>query len=249
MYDSSHIIKRILLLLIFLPACALAVTKHAPAESIYSPPWIVQSTSFAMVTFSLPAADVKKYLPAGISPLVKDKGLVPTTLEVYSTERIAGLPTYKIAFIVVDIADHPSRTGTPGHFAIWGRVDSKSSLDFFTREFGFPYKLASQLDIQAGANTYKASIAGELRLHIEPLRDKPLDGNGVVDMLSIRPGTGLVKTEVPFLTQGYFGNMVSLHIEAKGDPVLDLLKNAKPDWSLIAEQQIFSYSQLAVVGR
>lgn len=243
-----HFYRKCLLLLLLMPVVALAASKPS-TEAPSSPSWVVDSKSFAMVTFSLPAEEVKKLLPASIIPLVNDKGRVNTTLEVYNTERISGIPSYEIVFIVVDVANHPSRTGMPGHFAIWGRVDSKPSQDFFSKEFGFPYKLTSAIDIQPTANAYKASIAGELQLHIEPLRDQPFEGNGVVDMLSLHPEKGLLKTEVPFLTKGHFGNVVSLNITSKGDPLLDLLKNTKPDWSLVSDQQVFTYSPWVSVTR
>jgi hypothetical protein len=242
----SYLIQHILLFTALLSAYTQAAIISSAQNS---PSWIVQSKSFAMVVFSLAVEDVKKFLPAGVIPQLNEKGKVTTTLEVYNTEQIAGIPTYKIAFIVVDIASHSSRHDIPGHFAIWGRTDSESSQDFFRHEFGFPYKVASQLHIQSTATSFKTSIANELQIHIEPLRDKPVEAGGTVNMMSVRAGTGLIKTEVPFLTKGYFGNLVSFTISAREDPLLGLLKSVKPDWALVSEQQIFAYLPWVVVGK
>lgn len=226
----------------------LVKAANVVASNAYSHPWIVRSNSFFMISFHLKATDIKQFLPEGVKPSLNEHGLVNVTFEMYETEKISGLSPYKAAFIVIDIAGHPSRKGVPGHFAIWGRVDTPAVLDFFKQEFGFPYQLAKQLDVTTSPAQFSGVISSEkgelLKVSIEPLKDQPFAGDGIVDMVSVRPGLGLVKAEVPYLTNGHFGKVTYLKINPQGDPLLTLLKDAQPAWSLVADDQTFSYSHV-----
>ena len=229
--------------------CLLVACTQSPiAHSYTSSPWLVESRSFAMISFSLHPDDVRPHLPAGLAPQINDKNRVTCILEVYATERIAGLPNYTMAFLVVEIAGHPSRTGTPGHFAIWGRLDSPASLDFFAQQLGFPYRLASRLDIQVSQNSHRTLIADTsgdlLDFQLEPIRESPVTTQGVVDMLVFKTGEELMKAEVPYLTAGYLAKVGSFKVLTKRDPLLNLLTEAAVDWALVSNQQIFTYSPL-----
>lgn len=236
---------RICLVLVCLCASLLSpVTQAHSTPQPSSLPWLVQSKSFCFVIFHLAADDVKKHLPPGVEPQLNDQGLVNAFFEIYETERIAGLPAYKMAFIAVDIANHPSRTGVAGHFAIWGKVDSEASVAFFQRTFGFPYQYVREFNIEANQGKVLGSIGNSLRIQIEPLDENVSTSEGVVNMLSIHRdrNKGLINTEVLYLTKGRSGKIQLLDINAEKEPVLALLKYAQAQYTWIAEDQIFTYS-------
>jgi hypothetical protein len=219
------------------------------ANSYQGQPWLVESSSFAMISFSVDPDVIQTFLPPELKPHLNGENRVPLILEVYSTEKIAGIPAYKTAFIVVEVAGYPSRTGTPGHFAIWGRVDSPASRDFFS-SLGFPYSLATTMDIRtADQQTFIADVSGGLlNFQLDPSRDAPFVGQGTVDMLVFN-NQKLMKSEVSYLTQGVFAKVTSFKVLANNDPVLNLLKSAVPDWALVSDKQIFSYSHLVPVNK
>src|SRR5690606_6747275 len=138
-----------------------------------SPPWTVHSDNFFMIVMSLKAADVQKLLPAGVEALSNQDGMVPAIFEMYDASRVSGIPDYKIAFIVVEIKNHNSRDGTPGHVAIGGSTDSSESLEVLKHHFGFPYTLSPVIAIgkEQGAHTGSIGAAGKelLRVKIEPV--------------------------------------------------------------------------------
>lgn len=219
-------------------------------QSQQGQPWIVESNSFAMLGFSVDPKSVQMFLPEGFRPHLNDKKQTSLIVEIYSTERIASIPAYKTIFIVAEVADHPSRGGTPGHYAIWGRIDSQTNMDFF-RDLGFPYQLAQTLDIQPG-KTHRTKIvdaSGEmLSIELEASADAPFFGQGVVDMLVLK-NRQMLKSEVSYLTQANFAKVNEFKILAKNDPVLNLLKDRVPDWSLVSDKQIFSYSHLVSLNK
>lgn len=212
-------------------------------------PWLVESNSFAMLSFSVDPKSVQPFLPEGFAPHLNDKKQTSLIVEIYSTEKIAGIPAYKTVFIVAELADHPGRSGMPGHYAIWGRLDSQANVSFF-RDLGFPYQFAQTLDIQSG-KTYQtkvADISGELlNIQLES-SDAPFSGQGVVDMLVMK-NQQMLKSEVSFLTQANFAKVNEFSVLAKHDPVLNLLKDRTADWSLVSHKQIFSYSHLVSLSK
>ena len=220
-------------------------------QQAWSHPWLVRSTSFLMVQFQLDREDVAALLPPGLSPQADAQGKVNATLEMYATERIAGLPGYRTAFVVVDVADHPSRAGTPGHFALWGRVDHAGALDFFRSQFGFPYELAQRLEVEAAGGRH-GGVVGDggtpaLEVRLEAIAAQPVEVGGVVDMLAMHPDAGLVRAEVPYLSRGHFARVETLRIDPQGDRLLALLAATKPAWALVADDQSFAYSHVVVV--
>lgn len=212
----------------------------------FAPPWVVESENFLMVAFHLKPDDVRRLLPKGVEPLVNREGTVGALLEMYETKRISGLPNYKIAFIVVDIQGHPSRTGMPGHFAVWGRVSPLESLAAFKSHFGFPYQHGEQINFKVERNAHFGAIgpAGKelLRVKIESMADQPIAAEGSVNMVGMNADSGTVKAEVPYITQGHYGKILNFEVRPGKDPVLKLLRNTKPAWALVSKDQVFSYS-------
>jgi hypothetical protein len=214
-------------------------------QSQQGQPWIVESNSFAMLGFSVDPKSVQAFLPEGFTPHLNDKKQTSLIVEIYSAERIAGIPAYKTIFIVAEVAGYPSKGGTPGHYAIWGRLDSQTNVDFF-KSLGFPYQLAQTLDIQPGKihRTKIADASGELlSIQLESSTDAPFSGQGVVDMLVLK-NRQMLKSEVSYLTQANFAKVNEFKVLAKNDSVLNLLKGLAADWSLVSDKQVFSYSHL-----
>ena len=218
-------------------------------QSQQGQPWVVESSSFAMLGFSVDPKVVQPFLPEGFTPHINDKKQTSLIVEIYSTEKISGIAAYKTVFIVAEVADHPSRGGTPGHYAIWGRLDSQANVDFF-RSLGFPYQLAQTLDIQPGKThqTKVADTSGELLSIQLETSDAPFVGQGVVDMLVLK-NRQVLKSEVSFLTQANFAKVNEFQVLAKNDTVLNLLKDRIADWSLVSDEQIFSYSHLIPLNK
>lgn len=211
-----------------------------------SPPWLAQSQSFLMATFALKADDVRRLLPRNLEPLADANGMVVATFEMYETARVAGLPGYKTAFVVVDVKGFDSREATPGHYAVWGRVTPQEALSAFRGHFGFPYRLADLTVSDSGGQrtgVIGAPGAELLTIRLEPLAEQPFTGQGAVNMVGSKPGHRIAYAEVPYLTRGNMARIVDLDIRPAGDPVLTLLKDAAPLWALVSSDQLFSYSR------
>ncbi|HEX7026034.1 MAG TPA: hypothetical protein VF268_02245 [Gammaproteobacteria bacterium] len=224
----------------------LLCSKSLAGQTEYAPPWTAHSENFFMIVMSLHAGNVQKLLPKGVEALANEDGMVATIFEMYDTGRVSGMPDYKIAFVVVEIRNLNSRDGTPGHFAIWGKTDSPESLEVLQNHFGFPYSLAENITVGKEQNAYTGSIGAPgkemMRVKIEPVPEQPFTGEGIVNMVGLNGERNIVKSEVPYLTSGYTGRIVSFEIQPQGDPVLELIKNATPAWSMVSDNQIFSYS-------
>ena len=52
-----------------------------------------------------------------------------------------------------------------------------------------------------------------------------------------------------FLTQANFAKVNEFKVLANNDAVLNLLKDVAPEWSLVSEKQIFSYSHLVSLNK
>lgn len=234
-------------IILFTANVPLLAQDATPAEvPKLAPPWVVQSEKFLMVAFNLKAADVRKLLPKGVEPLLNKEGMVGALLEMYETSRISGIPNYKTAFVVVDVQGHDSREGTPGHFALWGRVSPLESLEAFRDNFGFPYEYAENFGfrIEQAAHTATVGPPGReiLKVMIAPVAEQPFEGQGIVNMLGMNADSGIVKSEVPYLTRGHSGKVLNFQVRPNGNPVLKLLKSATPLWAVVSKDQIFSYS-------
>jgi hypothetical protein len=217
------------------------------ANTIQSPPWLVYSRQFLMVVFHADAKAVQAVLPKGIQVQPNQDGKASLMLEIYNTERTNGIPIYQMAFIVADINDYPSRNGTPGHFALWGRVDSPDALRQFREVYGFPYDVAESITVDMHEGKHRGVIEfgdeGSIRAQIEPLVDQTFKQDGVVNMVGMLSPNSLTIGEVPYFTHGNVGKIIELEIKnPKGDPILTLLKGAQPVWSMVSVDQMFSYA-------
>lgn len=243
---NTKFIGFVLTLIAFSLLCDPLVQAQNKPRPLPSPPWTAQSDNFFMIIMSLKAADVQKLLPKGVEALANNEGMVTTIFEMYDTKRVSGMPNYKIAFIVVDIKNQNSRDGTPGHFAIWGKTDSAESLEVLQEHFGFPYGLAENITVGKEQNAHTGSIGAPgkevLRIKIEPVPEQEFANEGIVNMVGVSGDRRVVKSEVPYLTSGYVGKVVTLDIQPQGDPVLELIEKATPVWAMVSDNQIFSYS-------
>lgn len=233
----------LLVLAAITPGASLAQTPQAPH---FPPPWVAESKNFLMAIFNLKADEVRKLLPKEIEPLANKDGLVPVTLEMYETARAASIPSYKTVFLVVDVKGHDNREGAPGHFAVWGRVTPEEALVPFKAHFGFPYRF-SEMSVTAEAKAFTGVVGtadkAQLRIKLERQADQPFSGQGSVHMVGVKRGTGVVRSEVPYLTQGHVAKVTAFEVQPEGDPWLTLLKEAAPVWALVSTEQVFSYSR------
>lgn len=237
----------VLLCVVILTANPSFAQSAAPEQAPqFAPPWVVQSENFLLVAFNLKPEEVRRLLPKGVEPLVNKEGTVGAMLEMYETKRISGLPNYKIAFVVVDIQGHESRAGTPGHFAVWGRVSPLESLAAFQSHYGFPYQYGEHISFRMEQDAHVGVIgpAGKetLKVKIAPIAEQAFEGEGSVNMVGMNADSGSVKTEVPYITSGHFGKVLEFEVRPGRDPVLKLLRKAAPAWALVSKDQVFSYS-------
>lgn len=230
---------------------AISQSDGGADKPVYGPPWTAHSNNFLMMIFNLPVNEVKKLLPEDVEALANEAGMVTTILEMYETSSVSGIPDYKTAFLVVDIKNMDSRNGTPGHFAVWGRVDEPQALDVFRSHFGFPYSHTERISVSPDKNVYTGVVgaAGKeiLKVKIESVQEQPFSSTGTVNMVGLKNRQTVVRSIVPYLTKGYAGKVVSFEVRPDGDPALALIKEAQPVWSIVSTEQIFSYSQ-AIAG-
>jgi hypothetical protein len=232
-----------------LSALVLSLVESAGAQTT-SPPWLMQSGNFFMVVFKSKADAVQKLLPKGVEALADKDGLVGTALEMYETSRASGIPSYRTAFLVVDVKGHDSSGGTPGHFALWGRVSPPESLNAFVSHFGFPYEDADiTLGLEEGTHVGIIADAGKeiLKVKVEPVADQPIAVQGRVNMVG-RKANGVVRSEVPYLSHGNAGKVVTLEVQPQADAALALIQGATPVWAMVAKDQTFSYSAPTSAG-
>lgn len=209
-----------------------------------STPWIVNSNNFLMINFKVNAKEITPLLKTDIALKVDKDGLVNTMIEVYSAEKISGIAEYSIAFIVVETESYASRDGTPGHYAIWGIASPTQSVKFLNETLGFPYQDGTiKIEYKKPKITATISDATGALLEIEAaeISDKSFSGKGMVNMLATKSNQ-LFKSEVPFISEGFFANTSSFKVITNKDPLLKLLASTSPAWSIVADKQIFSYS-------
>lgn len=241
-------------------------------QPTYGTPWLVQTDQFMMAVFSVPLDQVGLFMPDDISPFINEQGEANVTLEIYHAPTTVGIAPYSLAFVVVDMADAASRTGVPGHYAIWGGVLEKDALSYLDGQLGFPYVPLESFAIsmnedgnsrepsargagvapsakntkQESSGIATASLAtskGEqLTLTLLPDNSKPFSGQGVVDMWVSRPAKA--RSEVSFVSRGYMANVQAFSVNAPSQSGLSVLSNKQPLWALIADDQTFTYSRM-----
>jgi hypothetical protein len=196
-----------------------------------------------MTLFNLKPEDVQPFLPAGIKAKVNDAGMVTGGLEMYETDRIQGTPNYGIVFIFVEVVGLESNNGTPGHWAIWGRVNQQVTLQNMQHYFNFPYELEN-ISVEESAGIYRGRVGtGVISLKIRFNDKAPFGGEGIVNMCSISKDGKILKSEVPWFSEGSVGELMDFDIVAEGDKVLQIIKGIKPYFSMISTNQTFAYSR------
>lgn len=239
---NQYCMKKIIVAVFFL----LGFNSFGQESTIVQPPYQAHSSNFMMALFHLKAIDVNKLLPAGVNVKQDEKGMVVATFEMYETDRIYGLENYKVAFIVVDIENYNSENGTTGHWAIWGSVDSKNAAINFNHHFGLPFEYESNMTVQKNDNIHLGSVGivgkEKIKISIKKSIDKPFKGQGIVNMVG-KTKKGIAKSEVPWLSEGWTGELLDWNVDPQGNRVLELIKNEKPFWSMISVEQVFSYSK------
>jgi hypothetical protein len=220
-----------------------SVCTRAQQSSLSGPPYLAHSSNFIMTLFNLRAEDVQPLLPSSVKAKIKDAGMVTAGLEIYETDRIHGIPQYSMVFLFVEVAGLESNNGTPGHWAIWGRINQKSTLQNMLHHFSFPYGF-EEIKLTHESNVYTGTVgAGLIDLKIKFNEKQPFAGEGIVNMCSFSRDGKILITEVPWFSTGSTGELVRFDIDPQGDKVLEIVKNAKPYFSMISTNQTFSYSR------
>ncbi len=222
------------------------VYAQLPTVTQAAPPWMAYSNNFFMTVFQLKFSDVQPLLPKHIKAKVNNLGRVTAMLEVYETKRIYGLPNYKMAFIAVEVKGYDSSNGMPGHWPLWGNVSPKPVARNMQRYFSLPFEFQPNIAINKEAGLHSATIGAPdkalIHIKMRQLKDKTFSAEGVVNMLS-KSQKGLFLTAVPWFSNGYAGELLSLDINADDIPALKLLEGQKPLFSVISINQTFTYSQ------
>ncbi|MGD2033683.1 MAG: hypothetical protein PVF73_01405 [Bacteroidales bacterium] len=189
-------------------------------DTIMAPPFLAHSSRFMMALFHLKAEKVNKLLPEGIVAIENKDGMVTATFEMYETDRIYGLPNYKVAFIVVDVSGHNSRDDTPGHFAVWGNTDSKAASEYFYSHFGLPFSYTEHMTLKTDGKKYTGTIGlqGEekIRIGLEILPGQPFSGSGIVNMVGKTEDGIIAISEVLWLSNGYNGYLQTFDVDPQG---------------------------------
>lgn len=218
--------------------------QHALQEEGDDPPYLAHSSNFMMIMFNLKATDVQKLLPDGVEVNANDAGLVNAGLEMYETDRIWGVPQYGIVFMFVEVKGMESNNGTPGHWALWGKVNERTVLQKFTHHFSFPYQY-SDVKITKEKNVFTGRVGSDLvNLQIKLNDAQPFKGEGIVNMCSFSADGKIVKSEVPWFSTGVIGELVKLEINAQGDNILEMVKNVIPHFVMVSTNQSFCYSRV-----
>ncbi len=230
----------------FLLMISFSSSTHGQTVNFSSPPYIVQSSNFMLVNFNLKAEDVQKLLPEKIK-VKSNNGMVAAGIEMYSVDNIYGIPKYTMAFIYVEVNDLASNDGSPGHWAIWGNMNNNAALQNMKHFYNFPYTLESKMSIGINGKEYTAIIGDTttplLKMKLKIIESQAYTGQGIVNMCARLADGKTIKTEVPWLTQGNNGEVLTFEVNTNTDSVLNLLKDVTPNSGYIAPKQIFSYSK------
>lgn len=229
-----------------LMCCLFSFSLFGQGVSNFQAPYIAHSDNFMMAVFQLPAEEVEGLLPDNLEVFVNEQGLVSVSLECYETDRIWGLPQYKTAFMVIDVEDHESKNGTPGHFALWGIVSPEEASQHLVQAFGFPFSYNPDIrfDNQDHQNSTVIDLAGggQIRLTLAIDENSPFKSTGIVNMIGASKAKTLMISEVPWMSDGFSARIDDFKVEAGDNPYLKVLEGKNPIWAMVSNDQIFSYS-------
>ncbi|WNJ19494.1 hypothetical protein [Pontibacter sp. G13] len=215
------------------------------ADSLYQPPYLVQSDQFMMAVFHLDPSEVAPLIPEPFSLQTNEQGQAVLSLEMYTTRKIYGLPIFQIAFLVVDVEGYASANGATGRIALWGNTDSEIVQAAMGRHYGFPYSVNSEMNIRDEGDVRIGDIrlgAGRLNLQVEKLVDQPFDWTGIVNMVGRKPEGEVVWSEVPWQSAGFMGRVQNFELDSAGNPFLQLIQGKTPAWSMLSYDQVFTYT-------
>jgi hypothetical protein len=232
---------------IFFPVLVILLVQTMRANSqqntLTDPPYLAHSSNFVMMLFNLEQDVVQTLLPPGVKAKINTAGTVTAGIEIYETDRIHGVSQYGIVFIFVEVADLESNNGTPGHWAIWGKVNQKNTLQSMLHYFNFPYSF-DEIKVTKEDNTYTATVGtNQIKLKLRYNEKQPFAGEGVVNMCSASKDGKIIKTEVPWFSTGSAAELISFEVDPRGNTILEIIKKATPHFSLISTNQSFSYSR------
>ena len=225
----------------FISIYLMMLTMHSNSENH---PFLAHSDQFGIFAYMIDADELKPYVPANVPLKVDENNLVLTALEVVKNNYVSGIENYAGAFFVVDIDGAYSKDGMPGHMPVWGQISNQQALDKFVKEYGYPYTLNVNINIEFG-DTFRFILGDKgkpvLDLKVRPVSEEFSTATGEVNILGLKNGKYIQGT-VPYISHGLSGKIEKFENNANKKSVLSLIKNKEPLWYSISRDQNFSYS-------
>ncbi len=226
-----------ILLLTFLSYVNISVAQE------FKPPYLAHSSNWIMTMFKVKTSDVRTFLPQGIKPQSDENGMTNLGLEIYELDDISGLPVpYFVSFIFVQVESVGAQP-FPSNFPIWGVFNDTTAANGYATHFGFPFKhYQSSFSLTKEDNKWVGIIGDKKLITLEITQTPEKTKNvGVAKMVSEK-NNAFMYSSVAWINNGYVTSKTKLKIDPQGDPVLELIKGATPFWSLVSDNQIFTYT-------
>lgn len=211
-----------------------------------TPPYIAKTSNFMGLQFEVDSDAAQKLLPQGITATVNGNGFATAGLEIYTTDQVFGIPSYSIAFVTLSVTDYRAATPAKGNWAIWGVMDNLESLQYFKEYFNFPYHYEKDILITT-VNEERSLVIGNqekggVSLRLQSQKESPVLAQGLAPLYSQLDKGEILRTDIPWLAEGYQAVVLSLEINPGNDKALKILKQAKPVYAQISSN-VFSYSK------
>lgn len=235
---------KMILLLAVVFAFKLSAQK---AQIVSELPFMGSTSNFIFVMFHVDAELAQSLLPEGIKVRVDDNGKAIANYEILEIERAYGQPLFYESFISVQLEGFESSNGQGSNWAVWGRVDNEHVLQCFQSELGFPYEL--QADIftkKEGAKHWgRVGAPGNetIKLQLEANAEKPLRGEGLVNMCGQRPDGQIVYAPVTWMSDGAQAQVLEFKVEPRGNKALEMIQQGQIIWSMVSWGQYFTYTK------
>lgn len=230
--------RRVVIFTILLTILSAQILRAQSEIPLIQPPYAVKTGNVMSMMLQLNASEAQTLLPADVKVKSDENEMATISLEIYSTDQISGVANYSIAFVTIEVGEQESNYGKPGSWSVWGVMNNDTTLHNFRTHYNFPYQLERNIQLQNNGTEYAAVIGktGHRGLSVKMVKDtaRPILATGTGSMLSKSPNGKFLRTEIPWLADGYQSNILSLEIQAGDDKVLKVLKNAKPVYSQVS---------------
>ena len=224
----------------------------------YEPPYMAHSREFLLTLFQMEVDIARDFVPNEIKLDINESGMVNAGFEIYKLDRISGFPNlYSVAFVFVEVEgfDTPN---LPGHFIIWGVISDSIAAANLSFQYGYPFTVYEHIFLSSmGDKRYGIIGPNEkeiIKLVITSSEDK-FASSGIVKMVGFKDSVNHY-AEVPWINTGIGVKKVDLQVTSKYKAwnlgskdtdklakILEVLTECKPYWSMISENQTFTYTR------